>query len=716
MELLKIPRKTGDRPKTKIFKTRTPKTKSHNNQSFMTKIKQNFQKIRFKLIGAFIVPVGLMIFLGIISYSKASTGIIKNYESASETTLNMLSQYYNLGLESLYVKATQINSNEKVKKYFSGIRYDETTNEEITFNEVQSLVTSIAMSDKMLNSVFVIPKNGEGVSSYKVLPKETYQQFLNSEEGQKLPNLGLVNYWAGYHRYLDRVVSVGEDHYCMSLYKNLYDKNYNLIGYIILDVKMDFVKEALNQLNLGEGTITAFVTDDGREIYTKAPDGDFSFSSQEYYQNSKSGEDLSGHSYETYNGKEYLYLYSKVKSGNAMICSLIPKDMITKQAEDVKMVTFIVVIVACIIAIMIGSIISSGISKTINNINSGLSKASTGDLTAIVKTNRKDEFLALTTSINNMIAAMRSLITKMAGVSENVASSAVEVSTNSGLFLEAVKQITNSINIIDQGLSQQASDSEVCLNQMEGLSNQIDRLTEKTSDMNNIANITREVVNSGIGIVDDLNRKSKDTVNITQSVIEDIQRLEAESSTISNIVATIDNISRQTNLLSLNASIEAARAGDAGTGFAVVADEIRKLAEQSAASAKQIGMIIKSIESQTEKTVLTAKKAESIVSSQEKALQKTIEIFSDINKQVESLVESIDVILDGIGKIEVTKKDTLYAIESISAASEEATATSGELKMTADNQLSTVQLLNKAAERLKADAKNLEEAVHIFKM
>ena len=314
-----------------------------------------------------------------------------------------------------------------------------------------------------------------------------------------------------------------------------------------------------------------------------------------------------------------------------------------------------------------------------------------------------------------MIDAMRSLITKMTRVSENVASSAVDVSTNSGLFLDAVKQITDSINIIDQGLSQQA-DSEICLDQMEGLSNQIDVLTEKTSDMNNIANSTRGVVDSGIGIVDDLNRKSKDTVNITQSVIEDIQRLESESSTISNIVATIDNISKQTNLLSLNASIEAARAGEAGAGFAVVADEIRKLAVQSAASANQIAMIIKSIEEQTEKTVLTAKRAESIVSSQEKALHKTIEIFSDINKQVESLLESINTILDGIGRIEVTKKDTLYAIESISAASQEATATSGELKMTADNQLNTVQLLNKAAERLKADAKNLEETVHIFKM
>lgn len=694
--------KAGNKPKTKTHKTKI--------QRF------NFQKIRFKLIGAFIVPVGLIIFLGIISYSKASTGIIKNYESASETTLNMLSQYFNLGLDSIYAKAIEINTNEKIKSFYSGIYVDKTTNETITYDDVKDLVRAIAVSDKIINSAFLIVKDAEGVSSYKALPEDTYQEFLKSEEGQKLPDLGLVNYWSGIHEYLDRAVSRDDKEYCMALYKNFYDKSYKMIGYIILDVKMDFVKEALKKLNLGENTITALVTDDGREILAQPLDEDFSFSSQEYYKLSKSSEDLSGYRYETYNGQQYLYLYSKVTNGNAMICSLIPKDMITKQAEGVKTVTFLVVIVACVIAILTGSIISSGISKTIRNINTGLSKAATGDLTANIKTNRKDEFLALCNSINTMIAAMKSLITKMTGVSGNVASSSVEVSTNSDLFLDAVKQINYSINTIDQGLSQQASDSEVCLIQMEGLSNQIDMLTEKTSAMSDIAHLTRGVVNSGIGIIDDLNQKSKDTANITQSVIEDIQRLESESSTISNIVATINNISKQTNLLSLNASIEAARAGNAGSGFAVVASEILKLAVQSANSANQIGIIIKSIEAQTERTVLTAKKAESIVSTQENALQKTIEIFSDINVQVGNLLESINTILDGIDKIEVTKKDTLCAIDSISAASQQVTATSGELKLTADNQLSTVQLLNKAAERLKADAKNLEDTVHIFKI
>ena len=85
MKLFKIPQKAGKKHKTRIPKIKTPKT-----NSLKTKIKKiNFQKIRFKLIGAFIVPVGLIL-LGFVSYSKASTGIIKNCEMQSETSLNML--------------------------------------------------------------------------------------------------------------------------------------------------------------------------------------------------------------------------------------------------------------------------------------------------------------------------------------------------------------------------------------------------------------------------------------------------------------------------------------------------------------------------------------------------------------------------------------------------------------------------------------------------
>jgi methyl-accepting chemotaxis protein len=181
-------------------------------------------------------------------------------------------------------------------------------------------------------------------------------------------------------------------------------------------------------------------------------------------------------------------------------------------------------------------------------------------------------------------------------------------------------------------------------------------------------------------------------------------------------VDTINGIAEQTNLLSLNASIEAARAGEVGKGFAVVADEIRKLADQSKLAANQIGEIIHGIQTQSGKTVTTAKQSEAILGSQEEIISSTIRIFDDINKQVENLLENISGLSYGINNIESTKNDTLKAIESISAISQETAASSEELSVTAENQLNAVQALTSAADKLKENAKDLNEAVNIFKI
>lgn len=680
--------------------------------------KFNVRSIRFKMIGGFLIPVFLIIFLGTVAYSKAKSGIISNYENSSITSINMLKKYYSLGLDTLNPKILQIQNNDQVKKYFSGYYKNSPGEEAESISSIKNLTNAISASDNILSGIFIFGKYGSGISSYGTLPPNTYEEFLQSEEGMKLPDLSVNNYWSGYHPYLDKIVHTTEKSHSISLYKDLHDTERKVVGTIVLDVSVDFIEKALLDLDKGFGTnsISAFITSDNREIVVGSHSSDFKLSSQEYFSESLHNKNESGSSYVNYNGSSYLYIYTKLPGQNALICSLIPRDFITRQADSVKTVTWLTVIIASIIAVIIGTLMASLISKLIHKTNSTLSQASDGDLTVELKFKRKDEFQTLGNSLTHMISSMRALITKVITVNNSVMESSNELQSSSSLLLEATEQISSSVDDINQGLTQQAEDAGDCLLQMEALSKQIDTLTKNTHEIGDVANSTRTVVDSGIIIADELSSKSKDTSEITQTVIEDIQFLASECLSIGSIVDTINAIAEQTSLLSLNASIEAARAGEFGKGFAVVADEIRKLADQSQQSANQIGSIVKGIQNQSSKTVSTAKKSEQILASQEDIIKNTITTFNDINKQVENLLEYIIGLSSGITNIELAKNDTLRAIESISAISQETAAASEELSATADTQLNAVETLTIAAERLKIEADNLSTAVHIFKI
>jgi methyl-accepting chemotaxis protein len=224
------------------------------------------------------------------------------------------------------------------------------------------------------------------------------------------------------------------------------------------------------------------------------------------------------------------------------------------------------------------------------------------------------------------------------------------------------------------------------------------------------------VVGDGLVIIDELNNKSKDTTNVTQLVIKDIEELEKQSQNIGNFVGIINEIASQTNLLSLNASIEAARAGEAGRGFAVVADEIRKLADQSIEAANQIQSIVTEIQNKTQGTVQSAKQAESIVESQMESLNKTIKVFEEINNHVGNLVNNLDIISVGIKGIESAKNVSMDAISNISAVAQETAAASEEVSATATSQISSVENLSQSAMELADNAKKLEQAIKLFKI
>ena len=557
----------------------------------------------------------------------------------------------------------------------------------------------------------MIGNQGYGVSSVGDLPDDIYNSFVESEEG-KIITSALERYvWVGEHSLLDEKLNNKQVNYSISIIRKMSENN----GFIILDVPKTEISRAVSNIKLGEGSIVGFVTNDGYETLANTQETTV-FSSQEYYKKALTDSKFNGVSYEKYNGKDYMFLYSKVGSTKAMVCALVPKSTILAKAQSIKILTVLAVVIASILALLVGTIIAASIGAEISKLTKNIAVAAKGNLTTKFRTKRKDEFLILSNSLNDMVDGMRGLIEQVATVGNQVNSSADSLSTTSSDILTSTKDISLAIDEIEKGVVQQASDTEQCLLQMSNLSDKINQVYNNTYEIEQIAKDAKVIVGEGITTIDELNDKSNATTEITRVVISEIEDLELQSGSIESFIEVINSIADQTNLLSLNASIEAARAGEAGRGFAVVAAEIRKLAEQSVKASNQITTVVQNIKEKTRVTANSAKKAEDIVASQMEALTKTVQNFENINQQVGNLVNNLNNIAEGVRGIENAKDDTLDAISNISAVSQQTATSSEEVSATAINQITSVEYLSQSADVLVQQAKSLEEAIQIFQI
>ena len=392
-------------------------------------------------------------------------------------------------------------------------------------------------------------------------------------------------------------------------------------------------------------------------------------------------------------------------------------ELNNKHTSQVFIFMIILTAIAIIAAMLASMIFARIMSEPIKRVTEATQRVANGDLTvATLDIRSKDEVGALTTAFNQMVENLRGLVQTVSESSEHVASSSEQLMASSDQTSKATEQITSSIQAVASGSRMQEEYIDENKRALEEMSIGVSRVAEATHSVAELSDNATQIAQIGQQSIEQVITQMSQISTSTNDTAQRIHSLNNRSAAIADIVSVITDISDQTNLLALNAAIEAARAGEHGKGFAVVADEVRHLAEQSKQSADDIAKLIAEIQTDTKQAVVAMSRGSEDVSAGMKAVSQAGTGFNKINEAVVHISGQIMDITAVAQQMSASATHIVDAMQQIATLSQDASGNSESVAAASEEQLASMQEVTAAAESLSQRAESLLREMHFFKI
>lgn len=413
-------------------------------------------------------------------------------------------------------------------------------------------------------------------------------------------------------------------------------------------------------------------------------------------------------------------VYSPIKDENGEIIALLGIDYSAEYIDtiikDSVLKQFIIAGIGLVALLAVLYIVIDRLLKPLDKLVGVANQVANGELNHVDLKITQDEIGKLSQSIKMMVANLQHVILNIRNTSNHVSTAANQLTISATESYNSSTQIVNGMEQITQNAETSLVITEETAAAMEETAFGIHHIAESANTAAESSVFASKASEQGNHVVQQVIAQMRLINKSVEQIGQTINGLHVNTNKISDIVNIITAIADQTNLLALNAAIEAARAGEHGKGFAVVADEVRKLAEQSSQSATEIYNLISTIQSDSNASIVVMEKGKDDVKVGMSYTNEVGEIFKKILTSSEEVANQIREISAASQQISASSEEVAASVTNIKKASEQSSQFSSSVSQSTQQQLSTMLEVKEASTSLGQTAEELQALVAKFKL